>query len=129
MLPQQHHKTRASAYFFLASQILLLCSVTGALSLFGLTAMAYSAFLGGFVCLAANYCSIRQAFPKGRTTARQALNRLYFAEVMKWIVTIILFSLIIKYIQPIMLPFFTMYIATTMVVWLTPFFFKNATKL
>src|SRR5579863_2119024 len=120
MLPKQQLQTRACAYYFIATQTALILTVVGILGLLGLFEIAYSAFLGGLVCVAANIGCIRRTFPMTHKP-RQIVNQLYLGEALKWLITFALFGLIIKFVQPIMFPFFAMYITTYMVAWLTPF--------
>ena len=130
MLKQQFSKTQASAYFFVGTQAVLTLFVTAGFGLFGLPETAYATFLGGLVCVLANLSVASRVFRfSGATRAKQIMNQFYKAEASKWLLTFILFAVIIPLLKPAALPFFVMYIGATMVIWFSPLFFKQPSNI
>ena len=126
MLKQQLSNSRASAYFLVGSQALLTLWVSGGFGLFGFPETAYATLLGGSVCVLANLSFAGRVFLfSGATRAKQVMNQFYMAEAAKWLLTFGLFAVIIPLLKPEPLPFFAMYIAATMVIWISPYFFKR----
>jgi ATP synthase protein I len=127
MLKQRLSKTRTSAYLLVGTQAVLTLLVTAGLGLFGLFETAYATLLGGIVCVVPNLAFASRVFLfSGATRAKQVMNQFYKAEGLKWLLTFGLFAVIIPVLKPAALPFFVMYIVATMVIWLSPFFFRQA---
>lgn len=81
---------------------------------------AYSALLGGAICVIANAYFALRLF---RCVSARALGRIagnfYKAEFFKLLLTAVLFYLAIKFVNLAILPFFGAYIAIQMVQWLS----------
>jgi ATP synthase protein I len=125
MLKQQLSNSRASAYFLVGAQAILTLLVSAGFGLFGFSETAYATLLGGSVCVLANLSFASRVFRfSGATRAKQVMNQFYKAEAVKWLLTFGLFAVIIQLLKPAPLAFFVMYIMATMVVWLSPYFFR-----
>src|SRR5205809_578259 len=96
------------AIFTLILALLFLC--------IGGKVMAYSALLGGGICvLASAYFALRLFAYVGATKARYMVKALYRAELGKFALTLVMFFVAIKYMHVAALPFFLTYILVQMV--------------
>ena len=87
---------------------------------------AYSAMVGGVVCITANWYFIRRFF---KTTspqdAQQIVKSFYWSEFVKLAISAVLFVIFIKYfhIQP--LPFLVAYLLASGMYWFAPLLFRK----
>lgn len=80
---------------------------------------AYSAFIGGGINVLATAFFARQVFsaPPG-ATARRVVRAFYIGEVMKILLTILLFAAVLVWLNIAPLPLFLTYAATMLASWL-----------
>jgi ATP synthase protein I len=120
-------KSRTSAYYLVGCQTVLTLLVSLGFYLSGHFDTAYGALLGGAVAIIPNVVFASLVFQfSGATRAQKIANQFYKAEALKWVLTFGLFAVIITCLKPAPVPFFIMYIITTMVIWLSPLFFKSS---
>lgn len=90
---------------------------------------AYSAAIGGLVCVVPNAYFVSKLFKhNGAHAARQIVNGFYKGEAMKLILSITLFALVFKFLNINPLVFFVAYIAAQMVFWFAPLIIVNKHK-
>lgn len=110
----------------LATQFLVTVVMTSLLWWFADNTMAYSALLGGLVCIIPGAAFALQAFKyKGAQAAKKIMMRFYWGEALKLGLTFILFTLIFVFVPIDALPFFITFIATQMIYWFAPFILKT----
>ena len=102
--------TQNRAFYLIVLQSGVVVAIVVALLFCGYTKSAVSACAGGAIVVLTNACFAflflsRSYLP----TAHQVLARLYFAEIVKWILTISLFYLMIIKMEVVALPFFLSY--------------------
>ena len=86
---------------------------------------AYSALLGGLVCLLPTwYFAARYFRYSGARSAQKILSAFYRGEAIKLFLTVAFFALIFKYINIAAMPFFVTFIVVQSLVWVTPLIFK-----
>lgn len=85
---------------------------------------AQSALLGGVVAALPNFVFAVYAFRfAGARQAKQVYASFKRGSVMKFLLTIIMFALVFKFVQVVALAFFVCFILVTFVNWLAPIFF------
>lgn len=90
---------------------------------------AFSAIVGGLVCVVPNACFVRNLFKhNGARAARQIVNGFYKGEALKLTLSIVLFALVFKFLKINPLVFFVAYIAAQMVFWFAPLIVINKRK-
>lgn len=90
---------------------------------------AFSAVLGGLVCLVPNAYFARKLFKhSGARAARQIVNGFYKGEAFKLMLTVALFAMVFKFLSINPLVFFVAYIAAQMVFWFAPLIVVNKRK-
>ena len=63
---------------------------------------AYSALLGGLICVLPNLYFVRKTFAySGARAARQIVNAFYKGEAIKLVLTAVLFALVYVYVKPL----------------------------
>lgn len=92
-------------------------------------AAAYSAVLGGLVCVVPNAYFVRALFSHGGArAARQIVNGFYRGEALKLTLSAALFTLVFKCFTIDPLVFFMAYITAQMVFWFAPLIVVNKQK-
>ncbi len=87
---------------------------------------AYSAVVGGMVCVLPNAYFAYKLFKYGGShAARQIVNGFYKGEAMKLMISVALFALVFKFLKINPLVFFSAYIAAQMVFWFAPLIIVN----
>ena len=87
---------------------------------------AISALLGGLVCTLPNAYFARKMFQyQGARAARQIVNNFYKGEGLKIALSILLFTVVLKFINIIPLIFFIVYLVVQMVFWFAPLMFTG----
>lgn len=87
---------------------------------------ATSALLGGLVCTIPNAFFARKMFEyAGARAARQIVNNFYKGEGLKIILSILLFTVVLKFFNIIPLIFFIVYLVVQMTVWFAPLMFTG----
>ncbi len=90
---------------------------------------AYSAFLGGVVCIIPNALFAARLFKyQGARVAKQIVNNFYKGEALKIGLSVLLFSLVFAFCNIVPLAFFTSYVLVLMTHWLTPWIIVNKRK-
>lgn len=93
------------------------------------TQAAFSAIIGGLVCVMPNIFFVRKIFKyNGARAAKQIVNGFYKGEALKLIMSIALFVLVFNVLQINPLVFFATYIAAQMVFWFAPLIIVNKHK-
>lgn len=93
------------------------------------TSAAYSAVLGGLVCVVPNAYFARALFlHSGARAAKQIVNGFYRGEALKLMLSAALFTLVFKCFKVDPLVFFVAYMAAQMMVWFAPFIVVNKHK-
>ncbi len=87
---------------------------------------AYSALLGGMTCVLSNAYFAKKLFSvTGAQAAQKIVANFYIAELVKVLITIILFIICFKFLAISALPFFLTYIIAQMAFWLAPFLMRD----
>ncbi|ETO92098.1 F0F1 ATP synthase subunit I [Legionella oakridgensis] len=87
---------------------------------------ALSAMMGGMSSALPNAYFARKLFRyQGARAARQIVNNLYKGEVLKIILSIILFALVFAFFKVVPFAFFAAYIMAQMIFWFAPLIFVN----
>jgi ATP synthase protein I len=87
---------------------------------------AYSALIGGLVCVLANWIFAKKVFVhSGARKAKQILQGIYLGEVLKYVLSIMLFIISVKFLYIKGLPFFVNYIITQSAFWVSPWMFNS----
>ena len=93
------------------------------------TTAAYSAILGGLVCVVPNaYFARSLFFHSGARAAKQIVSGFYRGEALKLMLSAALFTLVFKCFNIHPLIFFIAYIAAQMVFWFAPLIIVNKHK-
>ena len=107
-------KSSVVAYRILAIQAIIALLVSGLFLLQGLTA-AYSALVGGLVCIIPNVVFVFLTHRHGGAqAAKKVVNAFYLAEALKLSLTALLFALVFITLSVKVLPLFVAYIACLM---------------
>ena len=87
---------------------------------------AYSAVLGGVVCILPNlYFALKLFRYDGAQAAGNIIKAFYKGEAAKLLITIALFALIFKFIPIEALAFFVTFIVVQFLFWIAPWLFVN----
>ena len=90
---------------------------------------AYSALLGGLVCIIPNaFFAIKLFKYQGARAARQIVNSFYKGEALKIVLSIFLFTLVFIWCKITPLAFFTSYVLVLMTHWFAPWIIVNKRK-
>ena len=108
------------------SQLILSVLITlGCLCVSGVLA-AKSALLGGLVCTFPNACFAKKMFQyEGARAAKQIVNSFYKGEALKIALSILLFTMVLKFFNIIPLIFFIVYLVVQLVFWFAPLMFTS----
>ena len=83
-----------------------------------------SALIGGFVALLPNFVFTLYAFRfAGARQTEQVYSSIKRGAGLKYLLTIVLFALVLKSSAVILLPFFSAYVLVMIVSWFAPIFF------
>lgn len=94
--------------------------------LMGGTKAAYSAILGGIVCMVPNIFFARSLFRyQGARSAKKIVNAFYKGEAIKIILSIVLFAIVFIIGNINALAFFITYIVVQMTFWVAPWIIIN----
>ena len=94
--------------------------------LFSGTIAARSALLGGVVSIIPNICFASKLFRhQGAHSAKKIINGFYKGEALKIFLSVVLFTLVFKYIYIIPFVFFAVYIMVQICIWFAPLIFDN----
>ncbi len=84
---------------------------------------AFSFFWGGIICILPNAYFAHKLFAKtGAQATRQIITSFYISEVVKFIITIVLFVIAFKYFNMNKLAIFIGYIVAQFTFWFTALF-------
>lgn len=90
------------------------------------TRAAYSALIGGSICVISNWYFARHFFAfSGARSARRIIKAVYLAEVIKFLLSMALFAAAFHYLHVSALPFFISYIITQWMFWFAPWLLKS----
>ena len=85
---------------------------------------AQSAFIGGLVALTRNFVFTLYAFRfAGARQVQQVYSSIKRGAGLKYLLTILLFALVLKSTSVVLLPFFSIYLLVMCVSWFAPIFF------
>jgi ATP synthase protein I len=113
-------KIRSLAFSYIYIQIIVILCVTGFLSLFGKGIIAYSFLWGGCICILPTAYFARKLFAKtGAKATREIITAFYVGEIVKFIITIILFAITFKYFNVNKLALFIGYLVAQFAFWFT----------
>lgn len=119
-------QARKAAYQFLAFQLILTGIISILFAIFASLNAAYSALLGGAVCVIANSVFISRYFAVTDAQAANTIVKLFYrAEISKLLIIIALFALVMKFVNVLPLTFFITYIVVQLSFWLAPWFFAK----
>lgn len=115
----------------------LLLSQLGLTLLMAMTAMIFSdalvarsILLGGLVNAVPNACFAAMAFRyQGARAAKQIVNGFYKGEALKILLSMVLFTLVFKYVNIAPLGFFVAYMAVQLMVWCVPLMIDKQNRL
>lgn len=83
-----------------------------------------SALIGGFVALLPNFVYTLYAFRfAGARQVQQVYSSIKRGAGLKYLLTILLFALVLKSSTVVLLPFFSVYVLVMIVSWFAPIFF------
>ncbi|MCD6055710.1 MAG: synthase assembly protein [Gammaproteobacteria bacterium] len=121
-----NHPVKRYAYKFIAVQALIGLSISLLCYIAFDQAAAYSALLGAAVAVIANVIFANKAFAiTGNGRAKQVVNNFYKAEIIKIIISAILFTVCFRYGHVKGSAFFVSYFILQMSLWLAPLFLKS----
>lgn len=85
------------------------------------TSSAFSAIVGGLICIIPGWYFAFQAFRySGARAAKQIVLRFYWGEAVKYLLTIMLFALAFKFLPISAFACFVSYIAAQLALWSAP---------
>lgn len=117
----QNLTARGRIFTLIFWQFVVVILVAGILSLSGFNRLAYSLLLGSLTCIIPASCFALTFFAySGARAARQIVRSFYRAELLKWLLTAILFALVFKYIPVEPVTYFVSFIGTQTLFWLLP---------
>ena len=109
---------RRAAFRIVGGQILVTVFLAAACLGWGTPEWAYSAAVGGLICVIPGAYMAAQMFRDGRDRSPvRVLWSFYLNEVVKVALTVILFALAILYLELNLLVMFSAYVATTTMYW------------
>lgn len=86
---------------------------------------AYSAFLGGLICIIPGAVfAINVFWYRGARSAKKIVARMYWGEALKLSLSFLFFTLVFIFIPISGIPFFLTFISTQLLYWLAPFVLK-----
>jgi ATP synthase protein I len=110
---------------FLWLQVIVVVSISILMSVWGIIAV-YSALFGGIICILGNSVLARKFFRyTGARAAKKIVSSLFWGEALKFIITVVLFCIALKYLRIQALPFLLSYIVTQNLFWFSPLLFKS----
>lgn len=114
---------RSLAFSYVYIQAIVIICITLSLYLFGKQLIAFSFFWGGLICILPNLYFAHKLFSKtGAQAARQIIASFYISEVVKFIITVLLFIVAFKYLHINKLALFIGYIVAQFAFWFTALF-------
>lgn len=113
-------KLRSLAFSYIYAQVLVILLITGLLFLLSKSHAALSFLYGGFICIMPNAYFAHKLFKRtGAQAAREIVTSFYVAEVVKFIITIILFAVAFKFLDVNKLALFIGYLVAQFSFWFT----------
>lgn len=113
-------KLRARANNYIRTQVKFLLCGCALLLIYNVT-MAWSALLGGAICILANWVFAKKMFANtGAAATRKIVGSFYSGELHKILITVILFTLTIRFVPVDFLAFISGYALTQVSFWLIP---------
>ena len=123
----QLNKRNIKQLWFIQISVTLVLAALYAVAL-GFNA-AFSAMLGGLVCIIPNALFAVKLFKhQGARAAKQIVRHFYQGEALKIITSIILFTMVFLLFRITPLAFFVSYIVVLMMHWLSPLIVDNKEK-
>lgn len=122
------HSTRVQAYRLVWLPIILVLVAALLFLAFNSITAGYSALLGGVVWLLPNLYFAHQVFSR-IGTAKQILWLFYRAEIIKLLLSAILFIVVCKFARIEIVPLLIGYMAAQMMFWLAPLLLIKNTQL
>ena len=87
---------------------------------------AYSSLLGGLICIIPNMIFALYATRfGGARAAKQIARSFYLGETLKFVLTVVLFTVTFKFLTISVGPLFICYVLTLMVFWFSPLLLKR----
>lgn len=110
----------------LAMQLIFVALVALILIIVSDNKNAYSALLGGLVCVIPGLVFAINVFKyRGAHAAKKIIARMYWGEALKISLTFVLFAVVFIYIPISAFPFFMTFAATQLLYWLAPLILKK----
>jgi ATP synthase protein I len=115
---------RNVAFSYVYGQIIVIAAITAFLYLLGgHNVIAFSFMWGGLICIIPNLYFAHKLFGRtGAQATRQIITSFYFSEVVKFILTILLFFVAFKYFNTNKLAIFIGYIVAQITFWISALF-------
>lgn len=108
-------------------QIAVIIIISALFYIFGKRHTGFSILLGGVVCIVPNlYFALRLFTHTGAQKVRQIMKAFYFGEMIKFLLTIIFFYVVLKYLNVEKIPFFTGFIIAQITFWLVVLVYSNS---
>ena len=119
------HLRKPPIYRVIVTQLIVTVCIASVLLLHSVVT-AYSALLGGLICLLPNTYLAKKAFQySGARAARQIAQSFYKGEAVKFILTALLFALVFGFIEPLnVFALFGTFILVQAVNWFTALLLK-----
>lgn len=113
-------KVRTLAFSYIYIQVVIILSGSGLLFVLSSSHLALSFLGGGLICIVPTAYFAHKLFSKtGAQAAREIVTSFYMGEVIKVIITIILFALTFKFFNVNKLAIFIGYIVAQFTFWFT----------
>jgi ATP synthase protein I len=114
---------RNLAYSYIYIQASIVLCISGVLFFLGKCNLSFSFLWGGFTCVLPNAYFAYKLFRRtGAKTSRQIVTSFYLGEVVKFILTVILFTIAFKFFNVNKLALFIGYIVAQIAFWFTALF-------
>ncbi|HEY7864808.1 MAG TPA: ATP synthase subunit I [Psychromonas sp.] len=111
-------------------QLLLVLFIALILTVFSSTKSGYSGLAGGMTFILPNLIFVLMTFAHaGASKSKLILRGFYVGEAIKLTLTVILFSIFLKYGALYLQPFYISFLLLVTSQWLAPFFFYNNSRM
>lgn len=118
---------RSLAFSYVYAQAIVILSVAVLLYFFGSSNTALSFLWGGMICILPNAYFAHKLFARtGATATRQIITSFYISEVVKFVITILLFVIAFKFFNFNKIALFLGYIVAQFTFWFAALFRHRA---
>lgn len=130
MVEQLAKKNLKSGFYLLAFQSLLVLVIALISTVFFSVKSGYSGLAGGITFLLPNFIFVLMAFAHAGATKTKLVLRGFFAgEAIKLLITVILFTVFLKYGALSLAAFYISFALLVISQWLAPFFFNYNSRI